>query len=139
MRKGAKRWIPWPCSIGCLFKWVSYTRYMEILPVLAVAVAAVFGAMGQLEFKRGLEGTQLNLQSLLTNWHLLAGFALYGTATIVYLLALRRGELSVLYPIIATSYIWTALLAVYFLGEKMTFINWFGILFIVLGVGLVIR
>jgi len=112
---------------------------MEIYPVLMVASAAVLGAFAQLELKRGADSIQFTLYSLFTNWHLIGGVALYGVATLIYVLALTRGDLSVLYPVIATSYIWTAFLSIYFLGEKMAPVNWFGILLIILGIGLVIR
>ena len=111
----------------------------EYWVIILVAVCAVIGALGQFEFKRGAENLSFDFGSLITNWHLILGLVLYMTATVLYVYALSHGQLSVLYPIIATSYIWTALLAVTFLGEKMSVVNWAGILFILLGVGLVVR
>ena len=53
------------------------------------------------------------------------------------ILSLRGGEVSVLFPIIATSYIWVSFLSVFFLGEKMSFFRWLGVVSIVLGISLI--
>ena len=42
--------------------------------------------------------------------------------------------ISVLYPIIATSYIWVALLSTFFFAEVMNLYKWIGIFFIISGV-----
>jgi len=107
--------------------------------ILLVAFAAFLGSFGQLFFKKGSANLSFNVMSLLTNWYLILGLCLYGISTIIYVYALSYGELSMLYPIIATSYIWTCFLAVLILGERMGFVNWVGILFILLGVSLVLR
>jgi len=112
---------------------------MEWKIILLVAFAALLGSFGQLCFKKGSANLSFNITSLLTNWYLMLGLCLYGISTIIYIYALSQGELSVLYPVIATSYIWTCLLAVLILGERMNLVNWIGILFILLGVGMVVR
>ncbi|RLI98880.1 MAG: hypothetical protein DRP06_04550 [Candidatus Aenigmatarchaeota archaeon] len=107
--------------------------------ILLVLFAAFLGSLGQLFFKKGSANLSFNVMSLLTNWYLILGLCLYGISTIIYVYALSYGELSMLYPIIATSYIWTCFLAVLILGEHMSFVNWVGILFILLGVSLVLK
>ncbi len=63
---------------------------------------------------------------------------MYGIGALVMIVALKRGELSVLYPIIALSYVWVALAAHYFIsGDSMNFIKWAGIGSIVLGVSFI--
>ena len=114
-------------------------RKMDWKIVLLVAFAALLGSFGQLFFKKGSTNLSFNIISFLTNWYLILGLCLYGISTIIYVYALSHGELSMLYPVIATSYIWTCLLAVLILGERMNLVNWIGILFILLGVSLVVR
>ncbi len=55
--------------------------------------------------------------ALLTNLPLFSGYALYGLNTILLVLALREGELSMLYPIIALTYVWVTLLSYALLHE----------------------
>jgi multidrug transporter EmrE-like cation transporter len=50
------------------------------------------------------------------------------------MLALRDGELSKLYPIIALTYVWVTLLSAYFFYEPLTFWKLTGIAVIVAGV-----
>lgn len=47
------------------------------------------------------------------------GLGMSGFSALGYLLALRQEELSVLYPLVSTTYLWTTGLAVLFLREKM--------------------
>ena len=52
-----------------------------------------------------------DLMALATNVPLIAGYALYGINTLMMVLALKEGELSLLYPIIALTYVWATLLS----------------------------
>lgn len=69
------------------------------------------------------------------NAKLLLGYFCYGVNTFLIALALKGRELSRLYPIIALTYVWVALLSLYFLPEEhMNFFKWIGISFVVGGV-----
>lgn len=108
---------------------------VKLWVLLLVATCALLGAFGQLFFK--LSSGQLTANPISwVNFKLILGLSLYGFATIGFLFALKHGELSLLYPIIATSYVWVAVLSVLMLGETMFFMNWIGILLIILGVTL---
>ena len=107
------------------------------LSVLLVLFSSVLGAFGQLQFKKGM--SIFSYSTFFSNYPLLSGLFLYGISTVIYLSALRGEELSVLYPIVATSYVWAAFLAVYFLGEQMNTTNWVGIFMILLGVFFVVH
>ena len=71
------------------------------------------------------------------NTPLLGGLLIYGISALLFILALRGGEVSVLIPVLATNFIWIALLGAFVLGEPMNVMKWFGIIGIVTGVGLV--
>ncbi|ATZ61299.2 MAG: EamA family transporter [Methanosarcinales archaeon Met12] len=105
--------------------------------ILVVVVCAFLGAIGQIFFKMGSDLISEDITSWLPK--LLVGFGLYGLSSILFILALRHGNLTLLYPIIATSFIWTALFAVMFLGESMNLAKWGGIGLILLGVSLIVR
>jgi uncharacterized membrane protein len=105
--------------------------------ILLTALAAFIGSIGQLEFKRGADNLQFDIKMLLTNYHLIIAVAVYAVSTILYVYALNKGQLSILYPIIATSYIWTLLFSKIFLKEQIGLTSWAGVFFILLGVTLI--
>lgn len=76
---------------------------------------------------------------ILSNLPLFGGLACYGISTILLVLALRYGELSVLYPIIALTYVWVSILSVGFLGESINIFKFLGLVFIVVGVAVLGR
>ena len=62
------------------------------------------------------------------------GLVIYGIAAALMITAFKGGEVSVLYPIIATSYIWVSLLSSYFFNETINLFRWMGILIIISGI-----
>jgi len=64
----------------------------------------------------------------------MAGLSLYGASTILLVLALRHGELSILYPVIALTFVWVAILSAIVIGEVMNPYKVTGIAIIVVGV-----
>lgn len=71
---------------------------------------------------------------ILMNIPFMLGLSCYGLSTALLVLALRYGELSVLYPIIALTYVWVSILSVFLLGETMNPYKIAGLAVIVLGV-----
>jgi multidrug transporter EmrE-like cation transporter len=72
--------------------------------------------------------------AMLTNLPLLAGYALYGLSTVLLILALRDGELSLLYPVIALTYVWVTVLSFLIFHESINPLKMAGIAIIVSGV-----
>jgi multidrug transporter EmrE-like cation transporter len=103
----------------------------------------VLGAGAQIFFKlagNGLAGLSAahvlsNPLVLLGNLPLLAGYVLYGFNTIMMVLALRKGELSVLYPIISLTYVWVLILSGFLFKESINTWKIAGVMAIVAGVG----
>jgi len=79
------------------------------------------------------------LVSILTTRVLFTGYALYGVSTVLLILALRRGELSMLYPVIALTFVWVTVLSVVVFHESMNALKLAGITTIVIGVGVLGR
>src|SRR5436190_13010715 len=86
--------------------------------VLLVFCCTILGAAAQLLMKIGMAHFNPQPLALITNVPLIAGYALYGINTLMLVLALKDGELSMLYPIIALTYVWVTLLSYLLLGEK---------------------
>lgn len=71
---------------------------------------------------------------VLRNLNLLAGLSLYGLFTLMLVFALRDGELSIIYPVIALNYVWVTILSLLLFHETMNPLKACGIVVIVLGV-----
>ncbi|MFN6338015.1 MAG: multidrug transporter [Cyanobacteriota bacterium] len=73
--------------------------------------------------------------AILTNWPLLVGLALYGSAFVLYVLALRYFPLNVAHPTLTSGAIAAvAVLSVLILGESLRPVMVLGLGFMILGV-----
>lgn len=102
--------------------------------ILLVCFCTISGAAAQILGKVGMTHFTPNLWAIATNLPLMGGYALYGVNTLLMVLALRKGELSMLYPIIALTYVWVTLLSYTLLGEPPNLFKNCGIALIVIGV-----
>ena len=104
------------------------------LSIILVFFCTISGAAAQILGKIGMAHFSPNLFAIATNVPLISGYALYGLNTLLMVLALRKGELSMLYPIIALTYVWVTLLSYTLLHEPPNQFKNCGIALIVLGV-----
>ncbi|KHO45485.1 MAG: hypothetical protein QS98_C0010G0011 [archaeon GW2011_AR3] len=95
------------------------------------------GAWGPMFMKKASSEIHRDFKSILRSKNLLYGVLIYGIATLIFIPALKGSDLSVIYPLVATSYIWVSLISVKFLGEKMNLYKWLGILVIIAGVAFI--
>jgi len=112
---------------------------------IIVASCTILGAAAQILIKVGMSPAHLDpavkglvplVLALVTDIPLVAGYSFYGLMTVAMVLALRDGELSKLFPIIALTYVWVTLLSYWLLKDTP---NWYknaGILTIVIGVAI---
>ncbi len=109
--------------------------FTRIQSVGLVFICTILGAAAQILMKNGVNNmTHFSLMQAIQNVPLLAGYCLYGINTLLLMLALRDGELSMLYPIIALTYVWVTMLSTYFFNEHVTLLKLAGIMVIVAGV-----
>lgn len=100
-----------------------------------VFCCTILGAAAQVLMKIGLSHpVQSGLLGYVTSLPLLAGYCLYGLNTVLLVFALRDGELSILYPIIALTYVWVTILSVVLFHETMNFFKVAGVAVVVIGV-----
>lgn len=104
---------------------------------LTVVIATLIGSVGALFLKYGANKLSRDLRKLVKNHDLFMGVLCYGVSTVIFIVALRFGDLSVLYPITSLTYVWIALLSVKYLNEKMNFFKYAGIFSILVGVTLI--
>jgi len=84
--------------------------------------------------KTGANRMTPGLLGLLTNIPLLGGYTLYGLSTVLLVLALKDGELSLLYPVIALTYVWVTGLSFLIFHDTVNPFKLAGIIIIVIGV-----
>ena len=102
-----------------------------------VLFCTLLTSTAQIFYKFGAERLEFSIMGLLTNYEIMMGILLYAVGGILLIVSLRGGEVSVLYPIIATSYIWVSFLSIYFLGESMNLFKWLGVITIMAGIILI--
>ena len=99
----------------------------------------MLGAAAQILMKVGMTHFVAAPLALVTNVPLISGYFLYGINTLLLVLALKEGELSMLYPIIALTYVWVTLLSYTLLAEPPNIYKNVGIATIVIGVAVLGR
>lgn len=100
-------------------------------------LASLLGAGGQFLYKSGAARATEGVMSYLLNPRLLGGVVCYIGVMVLFIAAFKRGgQLSVLYPIYATSFIFSALGAAWIYGEPIRPINIAGMGLLVGGMGL---
>jgi drug/metabolite transporter (DMT)-like permease len=112
--------------------------------VLLVFLCTLIGAAAQVLFKLGsgaMTGdTPVELAvHVLTSPALLLGFACYGINTLLLVLALRKGELSMTYPVISLTYVWVTILSVLVFHEAVNVFKLVGLAVVVAGVAVLGR
>ena len=93
--------------------------------IILMLLSSLLASVGQLFWKMSVENGMLLL---------LVGFMLYGLGAIVMILAYRFGKLSVLQPIVSSSYVWSVALANIVLKENISVMKIIGVLLIISGV-----
>ncbi|MBI3026968.1 hypothetical protein HYY70_02550 [Candidatus Woesearchaeota archaeon] len=109
----------------------------KLWAALLVLFTTLLTSSAQLLWKKGSATLTFGVASIITNYYLIGGLLLYVVGGALIIIAFRGGEVSVLYPILATSYIWVSLLSVKFLGEVMNNFKWAGVTTIILGIVLI--
>ena len=110
---------------------------MIITGIILVLISTIFAALGALYLKKGSSKFGFNINLLMKNRYLLLGVVLYFASSLFFIPALKFGDLSLLYPFTSLSYVWTILLSIRFLKEKMNRFKWIAIILIVIGVSLI--
>ena len=114
----------------------------SVVIILFVLIATISNAIGTTLLKKGskkfkLEITINGIIQIIKNYYIICGITLYGISGIFFVLALKLGNLSVVYPLSSMSYIFVTILSIYYLKERMNNYKWIGICFIILGIVLI--
>ncbi len=101
--------------------------------ILLVVAASFIGSFGAVFLKAGSGKLGGSIVSLLSNWRLAAGIFAFLLSSVFFVKGLQHGELSVLYPICALSYVWTLIWSRLFFQEPLTRGKFLGLGLILLG------
>ena len=105
---------------------------MRLLVLGLLLLSTIFNAFGALAIKKGTAGRKL--LHLWKSKYLWVGGGMYGISTVMYLFVLRYENLSLVYPLVSLTYIWTTMLSIWVLKEKMNKWKWIGLFGILVGV-----
>jgi len=109
---------------------------MTTTPVSSMALVlfgSVIGSFGAVFLKSGAAKLKNGFWHIL-NLHLAAGVGLFLLSSVFFVLGIRHGELSVLYPMVSLGYVWTLLWSRIFFHEPFTRQKFFGLGLILVGV-----
>lgn len=108
--------------------------------LILVSLCTILGAAAQIMMKMGadpsIKGMIPTVIRIFTNLNLFVGYSLYGVSAVLLVLALRKGQLSMLYPVIALTFVWVAILSVLIFHEQLSILRIAGITTVVAGVAL---
>jgi drug/metabolite transporter (DMT)-like permease len=116
------------------------TRAHQTRAMLAVLLCTFINAASQVLIKLGTASLGAHptmadtAMGIVTKPLLFAGYALLGASTVLFVLALRKGELSLLYPVLTLGYVWVIALSVAFFHDSMNVLKAAGIAVIISGV-----
>lgn len=103
--------------------------------ILLVFLCTLTGAAAQIFLKLGANNiAHPSLFQLVTNVPLMLGYCLYGINTLMLAIALRKSELSVLYPIISLTYVWVTIFSVLIFRESLNVFKVAGLIIVIVGV-----
>lgn len=121
---------------------------------VALVVALLLNASANLMIRFGMRAVDLDLggagllqggvmnagRLLLRHWILLAGLACFALNVVFYAYALRKMPISVAYPIMVTvGFVIIVAVASVFLKERLTTVQWVGVVAVLIGVSLVAK
>ena len=102
--------------------------------ILLVFLASFIGSFGAVFLKFGAGRLHRDLKTVIYNWRLAVGIALYLLSFVFYYLGVREGELSVLYPMVSLGYIWTLVWSKMFFAEPISRRKVSGLALIIAGI-----
>ncbi len=104
--------------------------------MLLVLLASFIGSFGAVFLKLGSAKLKEGFHHIL-NVKLAAGVGLYLLSTCFFIVAIKHGELTVLYPLVSLGYVWTMVWSKLFFDEPFTREKFVGLFLILVGVSFI--
>jgi multidrug transporter EmrE-like cation transporter len=87
--------------------------------ILLVLLASLIGSFGAVFLKLGAERLRYGFRHVF-NMRLAFGIALFVGSSVPFIMGLKHGQLSVLYPMVSLGYVWTLFWSKLFFDEPIT-------------------
>jgi drug/metabolite transporter (DMT)-like permease len=111
---------------------------MSVLWAIIFAfINSIISSFGAMFLKFSASKIELSVVGLLKNRWFILGCVFYVIGTLFGIVALKWGDLSLVFPIVGLSYLWTFLLGVICLKENSNWKKILGVIAVVIGVTLV--
>ena len=94
-------------------------RSTPVSSMVLVLIASFIGSFGAVFLKKGAERLKLGLRHVIS-LPAFIGVVLFLTSSVFFVLGIRHGELSVLYPMVSLTNVWTMLWSRLFFHEPIT-------------------
>ncbi len=120
-------------------------RHNQTKPLLMVLVCTFVNAASQILIKKGTAvlGEHPSMVEtaigIFTTRLLFEGYCLLGISTVLLVMALRQGELSLLYPVFTLTYVWVTVLSMVIFHDALNAFKVAGISIIIAGVAVLGR
>ena len=95
------------------------TALTPLRSVVLVLCASVLGSYGAVFLKLGAEKLRYGLHRVIS-WPAATGVGFYLASSVFFVAGVRKGELSVLYPMVSLGYVWTLIWSRIFFREALT-------------------
>ena len=102
--------------------------------ILLVLFASFIGSFGTVFLKAGADKLERTIRGVLTNWRLFVGVIIFLTSFGMYAVAVKSGELTILYPMVSLGYLWTLIWSRLIFKEPLTRNKFIGVGMILFGV-----
>ncbi|MDA1313477.1 MAG: hypothetical protein O2968_09100 [Acidobacteria bacterium] len=110
----------------------------SLASIALVVFSTLIAAAAQILLRFGADNLgDGGLTGILTNVSLIGGYTCLGVNTMLVVIALRGGQLSVLYPIMALGYVWVTILAPLYFHEIINPSKMVGLVLIIAGVSFI--
>ena len=105
------------------------------LGIALSSIGAIILKYGAIEIEYNRPIFQIFIQ-IIFNWKIIIGLLFYFVPALIWIILLKKIELSFLQPFFSLAYVLTPILAMVFLGESIPILRWIGISIIVLGLSI---
>jgi|SRR3989344_2127514 len=103
--------------------------------IALMLLCTIFASTAHILFKFGANTLNYAEISSFFNWPLVMGLFSLGVGAIFMMAAFRLGELTLVFPVLSTSYVWVSLLSpLFFPQDSMNVWKWVGVIIILISV-----
>ena len=102
--------------------------------MLLVLGASFIGSFGAVSLKAGADRLPPGLLEVFRSWRIALGVALFLASSALYVVGVKNGSLSVLYPLVSLGYVWTLLWSRLMFHEPFNRSKLLGLALILIGV-----